>query len=236
MTLQILTMHGWSSQADHWQPWAEAFAAKGWPCHCGERGYGQQPPAMPRWGQEGLRVVVANSMGIHLIEEALLASAEAVVLLASFGRFVPQGAAGVGLRLQLAAMDQLLEQGHLAELFARFRVQVAAPLPVDCLPEGLPVEAVSADGIQRLREDLARLGQLQGLPPTFPRQAPVLTVEAAEDHIVHPRARQALRQALPRADHLLLPGSGHALLDEGLIPQVMAWLEQLPGRSSGSRH
>ncbi len=236
MTLQILAMHGWSSQADYWrQPWVEAFAAKGWPCRCGERGYGQHPPAMPGWGQGGLRVVVANSMGIHLIDQAQLTTAEAVVLLASFGRFVPQGAAGAGLRLQLADMDQLLRQGHLEELFARFRVQVAAPLPVDCLPEGLSAAAVSADGIQRLREDLVKLGQLQDLPPMFPRQAPVLVVEAAKDHIVHPRARQALRQALPTAKPLLLRDSGHALLDKGLLQQVMAWLEQLPDRSA-SRH
>lgn len=232
MTLQILAMHGWASQADYWQLWGEAFSAKGWRCHCGERGYGQKPPAMPPWGREGLRVVMANSMGIHLIDEALLASAEAVVLLASFGRFVPQGPPGTALRLQLAAMDQYLQQGNVAELFAQLRVQVAAPLSVDCLPEGMPAAAVSVAGIQRLWEDLTRLGQLQDLPPTFPRQAPVLNVEAAEDHIVHPRARQALRQALPMADHRLLPGSGHALLDEGLIQQVMAWLETLPGRSA----
>lgn len=229
MTLQILAMHGWSSQAEHWQPWREAFAAKGWRCRCGERGYGPQPPAMPPWGQEGLRVVMASSMGIHLVDEALLATAEAVVLLASFGRFAPQGPAGAERRLQLAAMDQYLQRGNVAELFARFRVQVAAPLPVDCLPEGLPAEAVSATGIQRLREDLTRLGQLGGLPPSCPRQAPVLNVEAGKDRIVHPLARQALRQALPTADHLLLPDSGHALLDEGLIPQVITWLEKLPG-------
>ena len=232
MTLHILTMHGWSSQADHWQPWVEAFTAKGWLCRCGERGYGRQSPAMPGWGQEGLRVVMAGSMGVHLVDEALLASAQAVVLLAGFGRFVPQGPPGTKLRLQLATMDQYLRRGDVAGLFARFRVQVAAPLPVDCLPEGLPAEAVSAVGIQRLREDLTRLGQLQGLPATFPHQAPVLNVEAAEDHIVHPQARQALREALPTADHLLLPGCGHALLDEGLIPQVTTWLEKLPDRTA----
>ena len=181
-------------------------------------------------GAGGLRVVVANSMGIHLVDEALLASAQAVVLLAGFGRFVPHGLAGAGLRLQLAAMDQYLQRGDVEGLFGRFRVQVAAPLPVDCLPEGLAADAVSADGLQRLREDLNRLGQLQGLPPTFPRQAPVLNVEAAEDHVVHPRARQALREALPTADHLLLPGCGHALLEENLIPQVTAWMEKLPAR------
>ncbi|MXY61957.1 MAG: alpha/beta hydrolase [Synechococcus sp. SB0665_bin_28] len=235
MTLQILAMHGWSSQAEHWQPWVEAFAANGWRCRCGERGYGPQPPAMPGWGQEGLRVVMASSMGIHLVDEALLAAAEAVVLLASFGRFVPQGHPGTGRRLQLAAMDQYLRRGDVAGLFARFRVQVAAPLPVDCLPEGLPAEAVSAAGIQRLRDDLTKLGQLQDLPPSFPRQAPVLNVEAAEDHIVHPLARQALRQALPTADHLLLSGSGHALLDEGLIPRVVTWLEKLPGPTTSLR-
>ena len=233
MTLQFLAMHGWSSQADHWQPWIEAFAAKGWRCRCGERGYGQQPPTMPGWGQEeGLRVVMASSMGIHLLDEAVLAAAEAVVLLASFGRFVPRGLPGAELRLQLATMDQYLQRGDVAGLFERFRERVAAPLPVESLPEGLPAEAVSAVGIERLREDLVRLGRLQDLPPTFPRQVPVLNVEAAEDHVVHPRIRKALRQALTTADHLLLPGSGHALLDEGLIPRVTAWLEQLPQRTA----
>ena len=236
MTLQLLTMHGWSSQSAHWRPWLEAFAARGWRCRCGERGYGQQPPAMPGWGQEeGLRVVVASSMGIHLMDETVLAAAEAVVLLASFGRFVPRGLLGARLRWRLAIMDQYLQRGDVAGLFDRFRVQVAAPLPVAALPEGLPAAAVSADGIQRLRDDLARLGQLQDLPSAFPRQAPILNVEAGEDHIVHPRARQALRQALPTADHLLLSGSGHALLDEGLIPRVTAWLERLPGRTASRR-
>ena len=235
MNLQLLAMHGWSSQADHWQPWIEAFDAKCWCCRCGERGYGQQPPAMPGWGQGGLRVVMASSMGIHLLDEAVLAAAEAVVLLASFGRFVPRGLPGTTLRLQLATMDRYLQRGDVAGLFDRFRVQVAAPLPVEALPEGLPAEAVSAVGIERLRQDLVKLGQLQGLPPTFPRQVPVLNVEAAEDHIVHPRIRKALRQALPTADHLLLPGSGHALLDEGLIPRVTAWLEQLPQRTAPLR-
>ncbi len=228
MSHQILAMHGWSSQAAYWQPWVEAFSAKGWSCRCGERGYGPQPPSMPQWGQGGMRVVLANSMGIHLIDADLLASAEAVVLLASFGRFVPNGYHGLGLRLQLATMDRYLKQGDVAGLFSRFRVKVAAPLSVDCLPEGLSPQDVSPDGLQRLREDLSRLEQIQGLPSTFPQQVPVLNVEAGRDSIVHARARMELRRALPTADHLVLPNSGHALLDDQLLPQVITWLEQLP--------
>ena len=58
--LQVIAMHGWSGEARHWAPWQQAAAARGWTWQSGERGYGEAPPWMPLWAEEGLRVVIAR--------------------------------------------------------------------------------------------------------------------------------------------------------------------------------
>lgn len=232
MTLQILAMHGWGSSPAYWQPWAEAWQPRRWPLLCGDRGYGRQEPAMPEWEPGGRRVLLANSTGIHFLPADVLAAAEAVVLLASFGRFVPKGIGGAVLRMEIATMDEYLRNNGVAPLFARFRVRVAAPHPVEALPEGLDPEAVSAAGVKRLRNDLSLLGRLDGLPEAFPQDVPVLIVEAMADRVVHPVARAELVRSLPAADHLKLEGCGHGLLDPQLMPRVIAWLDGLGGAAA----
>ena len=234
MTLQILAMHGWGSSAAHWQPWEEAWQPRPWRLRCGDRGYGQSVATMPEWDHRGLRVLLANSAGIHFLPEQVLAAAEVVVLLASFGRFVPSGIAGTTLRVQLAAMDQYLRNGDVATLFAQFRAEVAAPQPVEQLPAGIDPEEVSAIGVQRLRDDLSLLGRLEGLPAAFPKGVPVLIVEATADRIVHPVSRAELVRSLPAAECFKQEGCGHGLLDPQLIPRVIRWLDGLAGAGAAT--
>jgi pimeloyl-[acyl-carrier protein] methyl ester esterase len=87
----VIAMHGWSGTAAGWEPWRAEAEARGWRWRGGERGYGAEPPFLPDWGPEGLRVLITHSMGAHLLPPSLLANAERVVLLAGFGRFVPPG-------------------------------------------------------------------------------------------------------------------------------------------------
>jgi pimeloyl-ACP methyl ester carboxylesterase len=53
----------------------------------------------------------------------------------------------------------------------------------------------------------------------------VLIVEGEEDRIVEPEARRMLREALPEADVITLPGVGHALLAGEVIDRVVEWVE-----------
>jgi alpha-beta hydrolase superfamily lysophospholipase len=53
----------------------------------------------------------------------------------------------------------------------------------------------------------------------------VLIVEAEADRIVEPEARRMLREALPEADVITLPGIGHALLSDDVIDRVVEWVE-----------
>lgn len=225
-------MHGWSGEASHWTPWCEAFASRGWSWQSGERGYGEATPHQPGWRSEGRRVLIAHSMGPHLLPTPVLAQADAVVLLASFGRFVPPGLAGRRLRQALDGMAAQLHEPETARAMLRtFLQQAAAPESAELLPPGPAEGPLTEPQRQRLRHDLELLGRTAGLPEGFPPNIPVLVVEAAQDRIVVPEARQLLRHDLEaqrcRTHWLTLEGAGHCLLGPGLVGQVMTWLQGL---------
>lgn len=230
--LQVIAMHGWSGEARHWDPWRDAFASRGWSWQSGERGYGTATPRQPQWQPDGLRVVIAHSMGPHLLPGEVLSGADAVVLLASFGRFVPEGPPGRRLRAALASMAAQLHSPDAARTMLRtFLREAAAPEPPDLLPSGPADGPLGASQRLRLQEDLERLGRTDGLPKGFPGNIPTLVVEATADRIVVPEVRQLLRLALAErrnaTEWLPLEGAGHCLLRPALVGQVMAWLETL---------
>ncbi|MEB3157316.1 MAG: alpha/beta hydrolase [Cyanobacteriota bacterium] len=223
---QVIAMHGWAGDSRQWRLLAAPLEARGWRWCGGERGYGDQPPEPPRWRGPGRKVVIAHSLGPHLLPAEVWAAADAVVLLASFGRFLPAGVAGRRLRAALAGMDAALADTASARAMLRsFLAEAAAPDPPSALPSGPADGPLGPLQLERLRADLALLERTEGLPPGFPDGVPVLLVEAGEDRIVAPEARALLRQALPRATHLPLPGAGHALLTAPLVEPLLAWLD-----------
>lgn len=226
--MQLIAMHGWAGDAQGWEPFQRAWDARGWGWQCGERGYGALPPRAVAWQPgTGPRVVIAHSLGPHLLPTAVLERANAVVLLASFGRFVPDGSSGRRLRTAITAMaDQLGGNGAEAMLQA-FLERAAAPQSATLLPPGVTSTPLAAAGRHQLGQDLALLATTTGLPEGFPLAARVLIVEGGDDQIVVPEARQLLRQALPGADTLVLAGVGHCLLSPALVTTVCGWLEGL---------
>jgi pimeloyl-[acyl-carrier protein] methyl ester esterase len=233
-TLQLIAMHGWAGAASHWTPWQVASATLPYTWQCGERGYSGEPPVAPTWGPHGRRVVLAHSLGPHLLDPEVLVQAEAVILLASFGRFLPPGRAGRPWRVALTGMAAALADGpdeataaaRSQAMLAAFLAKVAAPDPQELLPPGLAEAPVAALARQRLRDDLARLAACDGLPAGWPSAAPVLLVEAGADGIVTPEAQALLRQSLPAAAVRRFPQAGHAFLQAPLIPLVLEWLER----------
>ncbi len=234
---EIIAMHGWAGDGGHWQAWQQAATSRGWRLQVGERGYGQRMAQLPQWSSRGRKWLLCHSLGVHLVPPELLAASDAVVLLASFGRFVPPGPEGRSLRIALAGMAaELQETGderqsalRAQQLLRRFLSKIQAPgLGDGAGDDGLPGPAdqpIGALGRDRLRRDLELLTRLTALPPCFPRQVPVLLVEATDDAIVHPAARDRLRQDLPEARVRVLEGPGHAMRHPALIPMVFDWLE-----------
>jgi pimeloyl-[acyl-carrier protein] methyl ester esterase len=179
------------------------------------------------------RVVIAHSLGPHLLPDAVLAHATDVVLLASFSRFVPQGAKGRALKTGLKSMRRCLGSDAEAEMLTNFLRRAAAPSPADGLPRGPIHEGLSHEGRQRLTDDLDQLIASAELPPGLQASSRVLVVEAEQDAIVVPAARQELRDAIQTrlqhpAEHWFMPGSGHALLVPDLLMRIQRWLDQPP--------
>jgi pimeloyl-ACP methyl ester carboxylesterase len=131
--------------------------------------------------------------------------------------------------------DELKDSLRAQQLLQRFLSKVLGPGagagvqaglgPPPGPPPGPAAQPIGAAGRDRLRCDLELLGRLTALPASFPRQVPVLLLEAADDPIVHPAARDRLRQELPQAQVKLLAGLGHAMGDPALIPLVFDWLQ-----------
>ncbi|MFN9531846.1 MAG: alpha/beta hydrolase [Cyanobacteriota bacterium] len=224
--LQVIAMHGWVSDGSQWQPWQEPIRARGWSFQSGERGYGSRPPLHPSWTSGGRRVVIAQSMGPHLLSADVLAGADAVVLLASFARFVPPGRAGRALRTALAGMASALADPTTARaMLRRFLSEAAAPDPIEAMAPGPADGPLTPVGLERLGTDLQRLAQTESLPEAFPTNVPVLIVEAGADRIVAPPVRALLREALPGATVLEVPDGGHALLRAPILEPVLTWLQ-----------
>ena len=100
MNLNLIAMHGWASDSRAWGPWATLAAERGWRLDWGERGYGQREPALPIWEPRSQRrIVLAHSLGPHLLPAALWSQATAAVLLTSFAAFVPPGRSGRVVRV-----------------------------------------------------------------------------------------------------------------------------------------
>ena len=182
------------------------------------------------------RVVIAHSLGPHLLPDAVLAQATDVVLLASFSRFVPEGPKGRALKTGLKSMRRCLGSDAEAEMLTTFLRRAAAPSPPDGLPRGPIQEGLSIEGRQRLSDDLDRLIASAELPLGLQETTRVLVVEAAQDAIVVPAARQELRDALQTrlqhpAEHWCLSDSGHALLVPDLLIRIQRWLDQAPGET-----
>lgn len=225
----LIALHGWAGDSRSWQPWAALAEARGWLLSASERGYGSLQPQQPPWHPQATqRVVIGHSMGPHLLPAALWEQATDVVLLASFAAFAPPGREGRAMRAALQAMAARLEAGEATALLREFFREAAAPQPPGALPPGPLEQGISAAGHQRLLDDLQKLSETAGLPQGFPSSARTLIVEAAEDRIVHPSSRAALRETLPAAEVWTLPGAGHCLLDAELPERVLGWIDHAP--------
>lgn len=230
MTMQVLAMHGWAGDSRGWEAFAHAARQQGWSWQAADRGYGPAPALAPAWRAttpEGGRVLIAHSLGPHLLPEAVLEQVEALVLLASFGRFVPAGAAGRALRTALGGMAQALAGAEAEAMLRTFLARAAAPQPLDQLPSTVVDQPLSASGRARLQGDLALLQATAALPEALPAHCPCLIVEAGDDRIVVPETRALLRRERPDATVIHYPQAGHCLLATPVVRDVMTWIAQL---------
>lgn len=228
MTTQLLAMHGWAGDSRGWEPFAAAAGRQGWRWQAPDRGYGPCPPQAAQWQPGGgRRVLIAHSLGPQLLPPEVLAAADALVLLACFGRFVPPGRAGRRLHAGLAGMAQALRGPAPDAMLRQFLSEAAAPQPLSQLPATIIDQRVTDAARRQLLVDLELLAATTALPAALPAAIPCLIVEAGADRIVVPEARALLRKERPHAALIHYPEAGHCLLGTPVVPEVMGWIAGL---------
>ena len=235
---QIIAMHGWSGDSQTWIPWQEYFKQYGWNWQSGERGYGNLSPINPKWRKgtgslkENRRVIISHSLGLHLIATKVLVEATDLVLIASFGRFLPKGYQGKALEAGIKRMQELLGTKDELKMLNTFQSKVFNPKPVPSLTLGPIKNGLSTEGRKKLEEDLELLIQTKGIPSGIPEKARVLVIEGSKDNIVADASKKLLLEDLRK--NLTTPPSnwiykkeGHAMNKPELIQEVHQWLQEI---------
>ena len=227
---QILAVYGWAGHAKQWTYWQHLMKQRQWPMQVVERGYGNSAPLQPSWtDQAGPRVVIAHSLGLHLLPSPLLQDATAVVLLGCFAAFVPEGRNGRSTQTGLKGMRSALGTDREGPMLERFFQRAIQPLPRRACPPSPLLKAISAEGRQRLDDDLILLETCRTLPQGWPSMASVLVIQGEQDAVVHPSCQQQLLDQLGSQVERIHRGPdwGHALITTEVLTVVERWIESL---------
>ena len=148
---QVLAVHGWAGHAAQWTSWRRLMEQRHWPMQAMERGYGTSTPTLPSWTDAaGPRVLIAHSLGLHVLPAPLLQEATALVLLGCFTAFVPEGRKGRATQAGLKGMRAALGTEAEKTMLERFFQRAIQPLSPSACPPSPLLKGLSSAGRQRL--------------------------------------------------------------------------------------
>ena len=228
--MQILAMHGWAGHTGTWSHWRQRFEAEGARWSSADRGYGGGEAVAAAWPPgPGRNLLIAHSLGLHLLPAPVLERADAVVLLGSFSAFVPHGRAGRAVAAALKGMQAALGTDQERTMLERFLDKAASPHARSALPPNPLLQGVTPLGRQRLQQDLELLANRKTLPDGWPKAVPVLVVQGERDAVVHAGSAQQLIDDIGDQPLTLHrdPGWGHALITPTVLSVVQRWLKAL---------
>ncbi len=215
MELEVILQHGWAFNAACWKDWEACFSRLG-QVHILDRGYfgaehDQKTPSLMAgcnfpniWSKRAdtLRLVVAHSLGLHLLPLDVLKQASYLVIIGGFANFHLPGPPGQASRKALALMkEKLLVQPHT--VLNDFYKKCYYPAPAK--PESL-----RKVNLKLLQADLALLDETSFKPQDI-FCGKTIILHGAKDCIVSSVQAHQLSLIIPSSQVTIKPGSGHAL-------------------------
>jgi pimeloyl-[acyl-carrier protein] methyl ester esterase len=174
-----------------------------------DRGYfGKATAVTPFADASAVKIVVAHSLGLHLVPIEILQSADLLVLAAAFSHF--HGGSKLEQKRSTKAvqlMQKRLQEAPM-DVLNDFYSNCYHPLLTSHM---LLMRNVGSLNIELLAEDLHWLDtnkfeieKLQNVPK-------ILLVHCSEDTVVAPSHSHELNEALPSSSLVLFEGAGHSL-------------------------
>ena len=216
-SVDVVAQHGWGFGAWCWGRWRDVLPA-GFALHCPDRGYfGSAVTVAVR-----PRIVLAHSLGLHLLSPQLWAAAELIVIISGFRSF--HSPCDRQARRSRRTVEQMLArlEREPAALLADFYARCGAP------SEGHWPEVVDADG---LRRDLQLLQESVLELSAIPAAAQILILHGSRDRVVPVERAEELREMLPNSALAIVAEAGHALP----LTHVRACWEQVEQAWRGMR-
>ena len=194
--VDVVAQHGWGFGAWCWDRWREVLPA-GFALHCPDRGY--FGPAVAVEVQP--RIVLAHSLGLHLLSPQLWA-AELIVVMSGFRSF--HSASARQARRSRRTVEQMLArlEREPVALLADFYARCGSPSDSRC------PGTVDADG---LRRDLQLLQESVLELSAIPAAAQVLILHGSRDRVVPVEQAEELHELLPNSALAIVAEAGHAL-------------------------
>ena len=195
--VDVVAQHGWGFGAWCWDRWRDVLPAD-FALHCPDRGY--FGPAVAAAAQP--RIVVAHSLGLHLLSPQLCEAAELIVIISGFRSFHSPCARQA--RRSRRTVEQMLArlEREPAALLADFHARCGTP------SDNRWSGAIDADS---LRCDLQLLQESVLELSAIPAAAQVLILHGSRDRVVPVERAEELHESLPNSTLAIVAEAGHAL-------------------------
>ena len=195
--VDVVAQHGWGFGAWCWDRWREVLPAN-FALHCPDRGYFApivEVAARPR-------IVLAHSLGLHLLSPQLYAAVELIVIVSGFRSF--HSACSRQARRSRRTVDQMLArlEREPAALLADFYARCGSPPDSRC-PGTIDADSLRRD-LQLLQESVLELSAI-------PAAAQVLILHGSRDRVVPVERAEELHESLPNSTLAIVAEAGHAL-------------------------
>ena len=195
--VDVVAQHGWGFGAWCWDRWREVLPV-GFVLHCPDRGYfgpAVEVAARPR-------IVVAHSLGLHLLSPQLCTAAELIAVISGFRSF--HSSCDRQARRSRRTVEQMLArlEREPASLLADFYARCGSPPDSRC-PGIVDIDSLRRD-LQLLQESVLELSAI-------PATAQVLILHGSRDRVVPVERAEELRELLPNSALAIVAEAGHAL-------------------------
>jgi pimeloyl-[acyl-carrier protein] methyl ester esterase len=203
---EVILQHGWAFDGQIWDAWLPVLERAGAATQVGERGYFGVEPRSPRFTEQAqIRIIVAHSLGLHLLDPEVLANADALLIISGFLKFHPDN-----------PMEQRRSQRVIKTMLSKFSeapdVVLSDFWKNAYAPEHSHIPLVTrTDGdVQRLAEDLERL-HVCNMGIDVIGDKPILFVSGDADRIVSRAVFENFVESAHSCDGYTLKGAGHAI-------------------------
>lgn len=198
--VEVVLQHGWAWEAECWSPW-RGIVPRNARLSLLDRGYFQRPVHR---GSARPQILVAHSLGLHLLPRHLLSTTRLLVVLGGFQAFHAE--AGPSARRSRQLVRRMLRRltREPEALLEDFYARCFSPSP-----RKLEVPGVPDTGLLRKDLEMLHTGKLDLRPmDAIPR---ILLLHGGSDLVVPLQRGEELHHRLRSSSLVVLKDAGHAL-------------------------